>query len=74
PNTLEPHISILNDTYSQRKNTKQYIVVQRTKHDAIFNQKHIFKFKRKLPRNIWTCAGQASIEELYTNLNNMLYE
>lgn len=43
------------------------------KHDAIFNQKHMFRSKRTLPRNLQPYTGQASTEELHTDLNNMRY-
>ncbi len=43
------------------------------KHDAIFNQTHMFRPKRTLPRNLRTYTEQASTEELHTDLNNMRY-
>lgn len=36
-----------------------------------FQLKHMFRFKRTLPRNLQTYTGQASTEELHTDLNNM---
>lgn len=38
-----------------------------------FNQKHMFRSKRTLPRNLQPYTGQASTEELHTDLNNMRY-
>lgn len=38
-----------------------------------FQSKHMFRSKRTLPRNLQPYTGQASTEELHTDLNNMRY-